>query len=66
VATRVFPPGRRAIHRVRELVPDNLPARLWLGQIYTHVRQPDRALETLRDPMAHPEKFSLGKPMKPS
>jgi tetratricopeptide (TPR) repeat protein len=45
--------------RVRELVPDNLPARLWLGQIYLMARQPERTLEVLRDPLAHPEKFSL-------
>ena len=46
--------------RVRELVPDNLPARLWLGQIYIMFRLPDRALEALREPLAQPEKFSLG------
>ena len=45
--------------RVRELAPDNLPARLWLGQIYVLSRLPDRALEALRDPVEHPEKFSL-------
>ncbi|HTY86314.1 MAG TPA: tetratricopeptide repeat protein [Candidatus Acidoferrum sp.] len=47
--------------RVRELVPDNLPARLWLGQIYAICRQPDRALEALRDPLEQPEKFSLAR-----
>ena len=45
--------------RVRELAPDNLSARLWLGQIYAICRQPDRALEALRDPLEQPEKFSL-------
>jgi tetratricopeptide (TPR) repeat protein len=45
--------------RVRELAPDNLPARFWLGQIYLMARLPERALEVLRDPLAHPEKYSL-------
>lgn len=45
--------------RVRELVPDNLPARFWLGQLYEISHLPDRALEALRDPMEQPEKFSL-------
>jgi tetratricopeptide (TPR) repeat protein len=47
--------------RVRELVPDNLVARLWLGQTYVMLRLPDRALEALRDPLEQPEKFSLAK-----
>ena len=45
--------------RVRELAPDSLPARFWLGQLYEISHQPDRALEALRDPMEQPEKFSL-------
>ncbi len=45
--------------RVRQLDPDNLPARLWLGRIYVLARLPQRALDVLRDPLAHPEKFSL-------
>ena len=47
--------------RVRELAPDNLAARLWLGQIYVMSQLPDRALETLRDPLEQPGKFSLAK-----
>jgi tetratricopeptide (TPR) repeat protein len=47
--------------RVRELAPDNLTARLWLGQIYVQSRLPDRALEALHDPLEQPEKFSLAK-----
>ena len=47
--------------RVRELAPDNLAARLWLGQIYVLSRLPDRAFEVLRAPLEQPEKFSLGK-----
>jgi len=45
--------------RVRQLAPDNLPARLWLGRIYLTVHLPERALDALRDPLAHPEQFSL-------
>ena len=47
--------------RVRELAPDNLAARLWLGQIYVMSHLPDRALEALREPLQQPEKFSLAK-----
>jgi tetratricopeptide (TPR) repeat protein len=45
--------------RVRELEPDNLDARLWLGQIFVLSHLPDRALEVLRDPLEEPGKFSL-------
>jgi tetratricopeptide (TPR) repeat protein len=45
--------------RVRELVPDHLPARLWLAQIYLMARLPEPALDALRDPLADREKFSL-------
>lgn len=48
-----------SFNRVRELAPDNLPARLWLAQIYLMSRLPEPALDVLRDPLAHPEKFSL-------
>jgi len=47
--------------RVRELEPDNLTVRLWLGRIYVISRLPDRALEALREPLEQPEKFSLAK-----
>jgi tetratricopeptide (TPR) repeat protein len=50
--------------RVRELEPDNLEARLMLGQIYVKFRLPDRALNALRDPLEHPERFSLAKTNK--
>jgi tetratricopeptide (TPR) repeat protein len=45
--------------RVRELAPDYLPARLWLGQIYVMARLPGRALDALRDPLADPGRFLL-------
>ena len=45
--------------RVRQLDPDYFPARLWLGRIYLLARLPQRALDVLRDPLAHPETFSL-------
>ena len=50
--------------RVRELEPDNLVARLWLSQAYVMSRLPDRALDTLRDPLEQPERFSLAKTNK--
>ena len=50
-----------AFNRVRELAPDNLAARLWLGQIYVLSRHPDQALEALHDPLTQPEKFSLAR-----
>jgi len=45
--------------RVRQLAPDNLPARLWLAQAYLASRLPDRALDALHEPLSAPEKFSL-------
>jgi tetratricopeptide (TPR) repeat protein len=45
--------------RVRQLVPNNLAARLWLAQIYLASRLPDRALDALADPLAKPATFSL-------
>jgi len=47
--------------RVRTLAPDNLPARLWLAQIYLMAHLPAPALAALRDPLADPEKFSLAR-----
>ena len=44
---------------VRRLAPDYLDTRLQLAQIYLMARLPERALEALRGPLAHPEKFSL-------
>jgi tetratricopeptide (TPR) repeat protein len=45
--------------RVRQLEPDNMAARLWLAQCYLASRLSDRALGLLREPLEHPEKFSL-------
>ncbi|MEI7532891.1 MAG: DUF2723 domain-containing protein [Verrucomicrobiae bacterium] len=45
--------------RVRQLAPDNLPARLWLAQLYLVNRLPDRALEALHDPRTNPNRFNL-------
>lgn len=45
--------------RVRELAPENLATRLWLGQLYVLSRKPDLALEAIHDPLNDPEKFSL-------
>ncbi len=46
-------------HRVHELAPDNLAARLLLAQCYLASHLSDLALDMLREPMAQPEKFSL-------
>lgn len=45
--------------RVRQLAPNNLPARLFLAQIYILNHRPDSALEALHDPLAHPPRFAL-------
>jgi tetratricopeptide (TPR) repeat protein len=45
--------------RVRALAPDYLPARFLLGQTYLMVHLPGRALDALRDPLEHPDKFAL-------
>jgi tetratricopeptide (TPR) repeat protein len=45
--------------RVRQLAPDNLPARLWLAQLYLASRLPDSALDALHGPLTQPEKFSF-------
>ncbi len=45
--------------RVRQLSPDHLPTRLWLGQCYLFNRLPEPALEALHDPLTHPTRFGL-------
>ncbi|HUB87588.1 MAG TPA: tetratricopeptide repeat protein [Verrucomicrobiae bacterium] len=45
--------------RVRQLAPDNLPARLWLAQLYLASHLPDRALDAIRAPLDQPERFSI-------
>ncbi len=45
--------------RVRQLLPDNLAARLFLGQIYVFAKKPDRALDALQEPLTQPAKFFL-------
>jgi len=45
--------------RVRQLVPDNLAARLFLGRIYLSAHLPDKALEALHDPLDKPALFAL-------
>ncbi len=46
-------------NRVRQLVPDDLNTRLWLGQLYVVNHLPDRALEAIHEVREQPEKFSL-------
>jgi tetratricopeptide (TPR) repeat protein len=45
--------------RVRQLVPDDLNTRLWLGQLYVANHLPDRALESVHEVREQPERFSL-------
>ena len=47
--------------RVRELAPENLPARLWLAQLYLFNRLPDKALEALQEPLSNPGRFNLNR-----
>jgi len=47
------------LERVRQLPPDDLDARLWLARAYLASRLPDRALDTLHEPLTRPEMFSL-------
>jgi len=62
---RVFAQGgllRQALvefERVRQLVPDDLPSRLWLAHLYLTVRQPTRALEVVREVTSQPARFGL-------
>lgn len=46
-------------HRVSQLLPDNLAARLFLGQFYVINRRPDQAMSYLQDPLDHPSRFAL-------
>ena len=45
--------------RVCQLEPDNLPAHLWLAQLYGFNHLPDRALKVIQDMRSQPEKFPL-------
>ena len=59
VRSGLFRQAVEPFERVRQLLPDNLAARLWLAQIYLASRLPDRAFDALREPLAQPEKFSI-------
>jgi tetratricopeptide (TPR) repeat protein len=48
-----------AFTRVRQLLPDNLAARLFLAQIYIIRHAPDKTLEALHDPLTTPKRFAL-------
>jgi tetratricopeptide (TPR) repeat protein len=45
--------------RVRQIAPENLTVRLWLAQLYLMNHLPDRALQSLNDPLNHPYRFGL-------
>jgi tetratricopeptide (TPR) repeat protein len=49
----------KQFERVRQLVPDNLGARLKLAELYVLFHLPEPALDALRDPLADSKKFSL-------
>ncbi|MBW8863514.1 MAG: hypothetical protein JF609_01045, partial [Verrucomicrobia bacterium] len=57
VQNRYFRQAAREYTRVRQLAPDNLIIRFQLAQIYLFNHLPDRALESLHDPMTTPAKF---------
>ena len=48
-----------AFTRVRELIPNNLPTLLSLGELYVFCHRPELALAALEEPLAHPEHFGL-------
>jgi len=48
-----------AYERVREFLPDNLPTLVSLGELYVFSHRPELALQVLREPLAHPERFGL-------
>jgi predicted Zn-dependent protease len=56
---KLFRQAALSFNRVRQLVPDNLPARLFLAQTYVMYHQPDEALDALHEPLARPMKFGL-------
>ncbi len=68
---RVFVRGgnyRQATHefaRVKTLAPENLPARLWLAQLYVLSRRPGEALKLVDEIHAQPELLSLDRTNQP-
>ena len=48
-----------AYERVRQFLPDNLPTLVSLGELYVFSHRPALALDALREPLAHPERFGL-------
>jgi tetratricopeptide (TPR) repeat protein len=59
VRNAFFRQGLAEFARVCEVAPDNLPARLWLAQLYDFNHLPDRALAVIQDIRRQPEKFPL-------
>jgi tetratricopeptide (TPR) repeat protein len=45
--------------RVRQLAPEDLPSRLWLGHLYLMVRQPAHALRVIEEVTGQPARFGL-------
>jgi tetratricopeptide (TPR) repeat protein len=46
-----------AFERVHAFAPDDLPSRLWLGQLNLLAQQPDRTLALTRDILENPNRF---------
>jgi len=45
--------------RTRELLPDNLPTLVSLAELYVFSHRSELALNVLREPLEHPERFGL-------
>jgi Flp pilus assembly protein TadD len=54
-----FRQSAREFERVRQLDPKNLIARLQLAQIYLLNRLPERALDSIREPLTQPALYGL-------
>jgi tetratricopeptide (TPR) repeat protein len=59
VQKNLFRQAAQAFERVHAFAPDNLPSRLWLGQLNLVARKPERTMELIRDYGEHPERFTL-------
>jgi tetratricopeptide (TPR) repeat protein len=47
------------LDRVCGFLPDNLPSRLWLAQLYVGAKLPDKALALTQEIRSDPERFTL-------
>ena len=49
----------QAFERVQNLAPDDVPSRLYLGQLNLLAQKPELTLEMTRDVLEHPQRFDL-------